>query len=194
MLAMITYPEIHASAQTSDQVTLSYNKTGAGYVNSTTGLYVRESATTSSRAIASLSNDEKIMIIERLSNGWYKIQYDGNGNMGYVYGSYVRQYDLEYYCQVNTGGLSLNQRSGRGTTATCSVSVSAEKVTDKIEVSVQLVCGSDVVAEWTGLSGTGTFRFNETASVKRWKTYTMKTTCSINGKSYPVADITKKCK
>ncbi len=115
MLAMITYPEIHASALTSDQVTLSYNKPGAGYVNSPTGLYVRESATTSSRAIASLSNDEKIMIIERLSNGWYKIQYDGNGNMGYVYGSYVRQYDLEYYCQVNTGGLSLNLRSGRGT-------------------------------------------------------------------------------
>ena len=80
-----------------------------------------------------------------------------------------------------------------GTTATCSVSVRPEKSTDTVEISVQLVCGSEVVAEWTGISGTGTLRFSKTASVKKGKTYTMKTTCKINGTSYPIANVTKKC-
>ena len=81
-----------------------------------------------------------------------------------------------------------------GTTATCSVSVRPESIYDNIEVSVQLVCGSEVVADWSGLSGIGSFRFNEDVAVKKGKTYTMKTTCSINGTSYPIVDVTKKCK
>ncbi|MBO4678504.1 MAG: hypothetical protein J5626_02445 [Lachnospiraceae bacterium] len=81
-----------------------------------------------------------------------------------------------------------------GTTATCSVSVRPEKSTDKVELSVQLVCGSEVVAEWNSVTGTGTLRFSKTASVKKGKTYTMKTTCKINGTSYPIGNITKKCK
>ncbi len=81
-----------------------------------------------------------------------------------------------------------------GTTATCTVNVRPERNTDKVEVSVQLVCGSNVIAEWNGLSSVGVFKLSENTSVKKWKTYTKKTTCSINGTSYSIADVTRKCK
>lgn len=81
-----------------------------------------------------------------------------------------------------------------GTTATCSVNVSAAKVTDKIVVSVKLYQGKTLIAEWNDMSNHGKFTFSDTATVKKGKTYTMKTECSINGKSQSIASITKKCK
>ena len=71
-----------------------------------------------------------------------------------------------------------------GTTATCFVNVRSEKSTDNIEISVKLYCGDEVVAEWNGVSSEGTLYFSRTATVKKGKTYVMKTSCSINGKSY----------
>ena len=81
-----------------------------------------------------------------------------------------------------------------GTTATCSVSVRPEKNTDKVEISVLLTSDSEIVAEWSGQTSVGTLRFSEDAEVKSGKTYTMHTTCKINGVSYTIADVVKKCK
>lgn len=104
-----------AQAATSDQVTLSIAKPGAGYVNTESGsLYVRESPSTSANVITSLPKESKIMIVERCSNGFYKVQYDANGHYGYVSGQYIREYDLDCYCTANTS-TSLNMRSGMGT-------------------------------------------------------------------------------
>ena len=89
-----------AKAYTSDQVTLSIYKPGAGYVNTqSTALNVREYPSTTARVVASLPKDSMIMIVERGSD-FYKVQYDAAGHYGYVASSYIREYDLEYYCQV----------------------------------------------------------------------------------------------
>ena len=97
-----------------------------------------------------------------------------------------------------SGLLALNMTTAKlsisGTTATCSVSIKPEKQTDKVEVSVQLVCGDTVVARWNGMSSEGRFSFSDSVTVQKGKTYTMKTTCSINGKAYTISDDTKKCK
>ena len=102
-------------AATSDQVTLSIAKPGAGYVNTESDpLRVRESPSTSATLITSLPRGSKIMIVERCSNGFYKVQYDASGHYGYVLSQYVREYDLDYYCTANTT-TTLNMRSGMGT-------------------------------------------------------------------------------
>ena len=95
---------------------------------------------------------------------------------------------------VNANKSIRTNLSFEGTTATCSVKISAEKSTDNIVVSVQLYQGTTLVSEWNDVSGKGTFSFSETATVKKGKSYTMKTKCTINGKSQSVADVTKKCK
>ena len=102
--------------------------------------------------------------------------------------------NISFVCIIRNGKRRSADLSFNVTTATCSVYVRPEKASDTVEVSVQLLCGNTIVAEWDGMTGTGVFSFEETASVKKRKTYTMKTTCSINGKTYPIADVTKKCK
>lgn len=85
-------------AATSDQVTLSVAKPGAGYVNTQSSpLNVRELPSTSANIICSLPKDSMVMIVERGSD-FYKVQYDASGHYGYVASQYIREYDLEYYC------------------------------------------------------------------------------------------------
>lgn len=115
-IAMLTSGSISALAATSDEVTLSISKPGAGYVTSSNGLNVRGGASVTSNIVATLPYEAKIMIVERCGNGWDIVQYDTNGNYGYVSASYIREYDLDYYCTVSAGGSSLNLRSGMGTT------------------------------------------------------------------------------
>ena len=76
------------------------------------------------------------MIVERCSNGFYKVQYDANGHYGYVSSKYVREYDLDYYCTANTSG-TLNMRSGRGTSYGIVASIPSQK-----NFPVLLVIGS----------------------------------------------------
>ena len=98
-------------AATSDQVPLSVDKPGAGYVNTQSGsLRIRKGPSETAEIIGSLPKDSKIMIVER-GDKFDKIQYDTSGNYGYVASSYIKEYDLEYYGTVNTTG-TLNIRSG----------------------------------------------------------------------------------
>lgn len=114
-------------AATSDQVTLSIAKPGAGYVNTdSSSLNVRESPSTSANIITSLPSGSKIMIVERCSNGFYKVQYDANGHYGYASSQYIREYDLDYYCTANTSS-SLNMRSGMGTSYGIVASIPSQK-------------------------------------------------------------------
>ncbi len=92
---------------------------------------------------------------------------------------------------LKVGRRAIADLSFNGTTATCSLTIVSERPIDSIDVSVQLLCGTEVVADWGVQSAIGTFSFCETASVKKGKTYVMKTTCSINGTSYPILDVTK---
>lgn len=102
------------NAATSDQVPLSVNKPGAGYVNTQSGsLRIRKGPSETAEIIGSLPKDSKIMIVER-GDKFDKIQYDTSGNYGYVANKYIREYDLEYYGTVTTTG-TLNIRSGSDT-------------------------------------------------------------------------------
>lgn len=113
-------------AETSDQVTLSVAKPGAGYVNTeSSSLIVRESPSTTANVIGSLPKDSMIMIVERCS-GFYKVQYDASGHYGYVSSRYIREYDLDYYCTANTTG-TLNMRSGTGTSYGIIASIPSQK-------------------------------------------------------------------
>ncbi|MCR5459763.1 MAG: hypothetical protein K6F51_07700 [Acetatifactor sp.] len=80
-----------------------------------------------------------------------------------------------------------------GTTATCSLTVYAERSTDSIVASVTLKQGNSIVKQWSNLSSNGYVTFSDTATVSHGVTYTMHVTVSINGVSYPVSDITKTC-
>lgn len=77
-----------------------------------------------------------------------------------------------------------------GTTATCSVRISAPGKT--IKATMQLWQGNTLVDSWSG-SGTSTLRLSETHSVTKGKTYTVRVTCTVNGSSYAVNPVTKTC-
>lgn len=114
-VAVLTSTSIIAHAAYSDQVTLSINKPGAGSVTATSGLNVRNSASTSGDIVSYLLYGTNIMIIERLNNGWDKVQYDVYGNMGYVDRNYVSEFSLSYFLKVSTAGDPLYFREGAGT-------------------------------------------------------------------------------
>lgn len=83
----------------------------------TAQLNVRTGASTKYAKIGSLSKGAKVEVVSKLSNGWYKIKY--NGSYGYVSGSYVKLdsqqpqpgEDEKVIATGNTTG-SLNVRSG----------------------------------------------------------------------------------
>lgn len=105
---------VMAEDLTSDQVQLSVDKPGAGYVNTqSASLRIRQAPSTTAEIIGSLPKDSKIMIVER-GDKFYKIQYDTKGHYGYVAKQYIREYDLEYYGTVTTTS-TLNIRSGSDT-------------------------------------------------------------------------------
>ena len=54
----------------------------------TGGLNVREGASTDYSKIGYLVKGTKVEIVQKLSNGWYKIKY--NGSYGYISGKYVQ--------------------------------------------------------------------------------------------------------
>ncbi len=57
-------------------------------VNISTKLNIRRSPSTSSSIVGTLSNNTKVVILEK-TNGWYKISY--NGTVGYVSASYLAE-------------------------------------------------------------------------------------------------------
>lgn len=90
-----------------------------GYVN-TASLNVRSAANASSSKLGSLSDNTKVTIVAKCSNGWLKINY--NNGHGYVSGDYIDNItnvapdwsNGDYNCKVRATA-NLNLRSGRGT-------------------------------------------------------------------------------
>ena len=80
----------------------------------TASLNVRKGADTSYSKIGTLAKGTKVEIVEKLSNGWYKIKY--NGSYGYVSGTYVKL-DGQASEVIATGvtTANLNVRKGAGT-------------------------------------------------------------------------------
>ena len=80
-----------------------------------TPLNIRESASTSSKKVSSLSPNAPIQVIG--SNGdFYKVIYNTNGDIGYAHKSYI-QISSENYGTVTTKGGTLNFRSNASTSS-----------------------------------------------------------------------------
>lgn len=90
---------------------------GVGTVN-TDALRLRDEANTTSTILATASAGDTVVILEDAGNGWYKVDY--NTVEGYMSGEYLTisaQADVTIgYGLVQTGGTTLNVRSGPGTT------------------------------------------------------------------------------
>jgi hypothetical protein len=82
--------------------------------------------------------------------------------------------------------------SFEGTTAKCKVTVTADNITDSIDVVVKLWRGSTCIATWTQ-SGAGYLFFNDTYSVTRNREYTLTVDAEINDVAQPRFSITKEC-
>lgn len=89
------------------------------YVVNATTLNVRSGAGTNYKKIGSLKNGAKVDVIQKQSNGWYRINY--NGKTGYVSGQYVKvKNSATTPPPVSTSAIylvtgdSLNVRSGAG--------------------------------------------------------------------------------
>lgn len=80
-----------------------------------------------------------------------------------------------------------------GRTATCAVEVSADKLTDKIEVTAALWRGSTCLETWTQTEY-GYLYLEETKDVSiRGVTYTLKVDVTVNGKVWPQIETSEKC-
>lgn len=80
-----------------------------------------------------------------------------------------------------------------GRTATCAVEVSADKLTDKIEVTAALWRGSTCLETWTQTEY-GYLYLEETKDVSiRGVTYTLKVDISLNGNALPQIETSEKC-
>ena len=70
--------------------------------------------------------------------------------------------------------------SFRGTTATCSVIIRADKADDDISADISLWQGNSCIESWEA-SDSGMLTFSETSTVSKGKSYTLKVDFSING-------------
>ncbi|NHM33273.1 SH3 domain-containing protein [Neobacillus terrae] len=90
------------------------NAASVAYTVTATNLNVRSGAGTNYSRIGSLRQGSAVQVIQKLSNGWYKISY--NGKTGYVSGQYIRVTSSSSspspVYRLNTNGL--NVRSGPG--------------------------------------------------------------------------------
>ena len=89
---------------------------GAGTVN-TDALRLREEASTSSTILATASKGDTVVVLEDAGNGWYKVDYKSvEGYMSADYVTVATKADVTIgYGLVQTGGSTLNVRSGPGT-------------------------------------------------------------------------------
>ncbi len=89
---------------------------GIGTVN-TDALRLRQTASTDSAILATVSEGEKVIVLANAGNGWYKVDYKSvEGYMSADYLTVATQGDAAIgYGQVNAGGSTLNMRSGPGT-------------------------------------------------------------------------------
>lgn len=109
---------------------------GAGTVNAD-ALRLREEASTSSTILATASKGDVVVVLEEAGEGWYKVDYKSvEGYMSADYLDVAAKADVTIgYGLVQTGGSTLNVRSGPGTD--CS------KVTSLSDGSVVTIVGID---------------------------------------------------
>lgn len=55
-----------------------------------------------------------------------------------------------------------------GNNASCVIQIVGDKMTDEISATMELRCGSDLIASWNG-SGSGILKMTKSAAVKREK-------------------------
>lgn len=82
--------------------------------------------------------------------------------------------------------------SFEGTTANCSLTVTGNNSTDRIEAVIKLWYGDTCLETWSK-SGTGYLFFNDTHSVVWNREYTLTADVEINDVPKPTASISKKC-
>lgn len=80
-----------------------------------------------------------------------------------------------------------------GTTAQCSVSVTADHFTDDIEIVVKLWRNGQCIKTWDD-SGTGYLIFDRTTTVTRGYTYTMTVDATLDGVVQPTVSVSGTCK
>ena len=87
---------------------------GSGVVTENS-LRLRQSASTNSAILDTVDKGTKVIVLENQTNGWYKVEL--NGTVGYMSANYlsVTPTPKTYVGKLNTGGSSLNMRSGPGT-------------------------------------------------------------------------------
>ena len=93
---------------------------GSGVVTENS-LRLRKDASTSSAILNTVDKGTKVVVLENQKNGWYKVEL--NGTVGYMSASYLSvtptptstSTTKTYTGKLNTGGSSLNMRSGPGT-------------------------------------------------------------------------------
>lgn len=76
-------------------------------------LNVRETASLSSKVIATLSNGKNLSVYAKKGE-WYKVEYK-KGEFGFCHESYLTENESSYRAYVNTDGGSLNVRRGSNT-------------------------------------------------------------------------------
>lgn len=77
-----------------------------------------------------------------------------------------------------------------GTTATCTLSASADNATDSLKAIIRLYRGSTCIATWSG-SGSSYLNMTKTKTVTKGYTYKMTVDLTVNGVSHHVNDIYK---
>ena len=80
-----------------------------------------------------------------------------------------------------------------GTTAQCSVSVTADHFTDGIEIVVKLWRNGQCIKTWED-SGTGYLIFDRTTTVTKGCTYTMTVDATLDGVVQPTVSVAGTCK
>ena len=107
----------YITVKDSDVTTTETEYTATG--TTTTSLNVRKFPSASATKLGTLGKNAKVDIVAKVSNGWYKIKY--NGGYGYISGSYVKTSTTQEettetaYTATGTTKNSLNVRKGAGT-------------------------------------------------------------------------------
>lgn len=83
--------------------------------------------------------------------------------------------------------------SFNGTTAQCSVSVTADKMSDSIEIVVKLWRNNICIKTWEN-SGIGYLIFNKSTIVTKGYTYILTADVTLDGVTQPTVSVSKFCK
>lgn len=76
------------------------------------------------------------------------------------------------------------------TTATCTVQITADRLTDRITATMELWRGNTQIDDWNA-SGSGFLKIDETATVEKNKTYVLTVSYTVNGISQTPVSISR---